>query len=64
MMYIIRELKDMNSEREGYYLECSDLSTAKRLAARKQVFYGTVLTIEHGHDELLSYKEGAEWIDV
>lgn len=63
--YIIKEIQNVNSEREGVTIEAADLSQAKRKASRNQTFKGTTLRIETINGACLSYKEsGSKWVDT
>lgn len=62
--YVVKELNDINSEREGVRVEASSLSQAKRLASRDQFFIGTVLRIEDENGNRLAYKQGQRWEDL
>lgn len=62
--YIIKEVQDVNSEREGTQIEAKNLSAAKRSASRGQFYQGTVLKIESESGVLLAYKEaGKSWVN-
>ena len=63
MKYIVKEVQNRNSEREGSEIEAKDLSAAKRTASRMQVFEGTVLRIEAENGAVLSTKESGTWRD-
>ena len=49
--YIIRELENPNSIRQGEVVEASSLTVAKRMATRMQVFQGTYMLIELANDD-------------
>lgn len=64
--YIIRELQNLGSVREGYSVECKSLAQAKRMATRSQVYRGTELRIEDQNRNVLSWKgqnSNGEWVD-
>ncbi len=61
MIYIITEKQDTASRREGYQIEANNLSAAKTVASKRQVFKGTVLTIEDGIGNLIATKINGEW---
>ncbi|MCG8608967.1 MAG: hypothetical protein MI864_00385 [Pseudomonadales bacterium] len=61
--YIIKEVQNLNSEREGDRIEASSLTQAKRTASRNQFFQGTVLRIESEGGFLLAYKKDGQWVD-
>lgn len=63
--YIFRELQNENSFRQGEKITASTLTSAKRLASRRQVFCGTVLTIETEGGDVLARKSAAgKWVDL
>lgn len=59
--YIVREVQNEASHREGYELEAASLSTAKRIARRNQVFQGTILTIEAPNGARLAVRDADGW---
>nr|7C78_A Chain A, AcrIF9 [Photobacterium damselae] len=62
--YIIKEVQNINSEREGTQIEATSLSQAKRIASKEQCFHGTVMRIETVNGLWLAYKEdGKRWVD-
>ena len=61
--YIIKEVQNINSEREGVRIETTSLTQAKRIASRNKVFQGTVLRIESDGGFLLAYKKDGQWVD-
>lgn len=61
--YIIREVGDARSHRDGQSVEAKDLSAAKRVASRNQMFQRTVLKIEAENGTVLSVKENDKWTD-
>jgi ribosomal protein L19 len=62
--FIIRELQNMNSHREGQAIEAKNLTAAKRAASRAQMFQGTVLKIESQGGAVLAVKEDGKWNDM
>ena len=62
-LYCITEKQNINSVREGYHLECNSLLQAKKEATKRQIFQGTVITVEH-LGQVLSVKTGKKWADV
>lgn len=64
MKYIIRELQNAQSSREGSTVQAASLASAKRVASGRQMFAGTVLVIESATGAVLSRKEGGSWRDV
>jgi hypothetical protein len=62
--FIIRELENAQSHRDGEKIEAASLAAAKRAASRRQVFQGTVMTIESEHGVVLSVKDGRGWNDA
>ena len=56
----ITEKQDFNSVREGYEVQAENLTAAKRIASKKQAYFGTVITIEHG-GEVVASKSGKSW---
>lgn len=65
MKYYITETQNINSTREGYEVTCSSLSSAKRIASKKQCFFGTCLTIFDCNKNIISVKSGesCKWSD-
>jgi hypothetical protein len=62
--YIIREVADMGSVREGTQITARDLGAAKRAARRAQMYQGTSLRIEAPNGCLLAYREPrGSWIN-
>jgi hypothetical protein len=62
--YIVRELQNAKSCREGEKIEASSLVDAKRKATSKQVFKGTVLKIECENGTVAAIKENGTWRDA
>lgn len=71
--YIVRELQNENSQREGVEIYAHTLRHAKRKANALQLFEGTVLRIESSNSASvrasdvglhLSVKKGSRWRDV
>ena len=63
MKYIVRELQNINSHREGKLIEAEALSDAKRQASRGQFFKGTVLVLEY-EGRVVSVKQNDVWSDT
>lgn len=62
--YIIKEVQNINSDREGVKVETTSLTSAKRIASKNQLFHGTVLRIESENGNWLAYKEdGNRWVE-
>ena len=61
--YTITEVQNVNSSREGMKFEAKNLSAAKRIATREQVFAGTVLKIHDEDGNILSTKLAGKWED-
>jgi len=65
--YIISETQTATSYREGEKIEASNLSVAKRLATKYQMFQNTYLKIENETGDVLSIKynkdAGGKWHD-
>lgn len=62
--YVIKEVQNINSDREGIHIETVSLSQAKRIASKKQCFHGTVMRIETVNGFWLAHKEdGKRWVD-
>ena len=64
MKFLITEKQDAFSHREGEYVIARDLTGAKRVATRNQLFHGTVLVIKDESGSVLSVKENGEWRDA
>ena len=62
--YIVREIQNAQSKREGTEIEAIDLSSAKRKATRGQFYEGTVLRIETENGTVLAVKENGKWRDA
>lgn len=61
----ITEKLDLASDRKGYTVNVKNITSAKKIASRRQIFQGTVLTIETTSGDLVAYKNyGEKWIDV
>lgn len=63
LTYIIKEVQNINSHREGTKIEVSSLSQAKLIASKSQCFCGTIMRIETESGVLVSYKDRGEWIN-
>lgn len=68
MTYYFSEVGNLNSYRQAEKIEAENLTAAKRMASRRQMFLGTYLKIGWGLDsngfinELLAIKEpGKKW---
>ena len=62
--YIIRELQNPNSNRQGDAIEANSLTAAKRRASKMQMFQGTCMVIESesgGFYTRLAIKEDGQW---
>lgn len=62
--YIVRELQNAQSKREGTEIEAINLSSAKLKATRDQFYEGTVLKIETKNGAVLAIKENGKWRDA
>ena len=62
--YIIRELQNAQSYREGETIQANSLTIAKRKASNMQFFQDTVLTIESENGHLLSTKTDNQWTNA
>jgi len=62
--FLVRELQNLQSHRDGEIIEAKDLPAAKRKASREQVFHGTVLVIEDLSGNRLAHKESGSWINA
>lgn len=63
MLFILTEKQNLNSYRDGEIITAKTLTSAKRKAARRKFFQGTVLTLETLTREMLAYKAHGKWID-
>ena len=61
--YIVRELQNPQSKREGIAISADSLTAAKRKATRSQMFLGTCLAIEATNGVVLSRKIDGKWED-
>ena len=59
--FIIQELQDVASKRDGVEVEVKDLTAAKRAASRMQQFKGTILLIADSKGFALAVKEDGKW---
>lgn len=59
--FIITEKNDVNSTRDGEEIQAKTLADAKRTATRRQLFQGTVMTVENEAGVLLAVKEEGVW---
>ena len=63
--YVIKEVQNINSDREGVSIWANSLLCAKRTASKNQSFQGTTLKIETENGMLLAYKEpNKNWIEI
>ena len=63
MKYIVRELQNANSTREGTFVSAKSLASVKRKASRDQLFEGTILTIETTDGRVVATKTAGDWED-
>jgi hypothetical protein len=61
--YIIREIQNAGSYRDGELIHSKSLTHAKKIATKRQVFQGTVMRIEDVRGNVLAVKEGRRWIE-
>ena len=61
--YLVRELQNLQSTCSPEHFYCENLSIAKRLATKSQIFQGSVLTISTPTGIRLAYKKGGKWIN-
>ena len=59
--YEIQEKQHVNDYRKGDLIQADNLTQAKRIATRNQVFYGTVLVILSNIGVELAVKENGIW---
>lgn len=59
--YIITEIENANSSRQGEAIEAADLSAAKRRASGMQMFKGTVLEVAAENGARLAIKREGKW---
>ena len=62
--YIITELQNAQSRREGEAIEAANLTAAKRKAAGMQMFKGTIMEVAAENGAVLSRKQDGRWIDA
>jgi ribosomal protein L35AE/L33A len=63
--YIIKELQNLNSYREGQTVQAESLTAAKRKASKSRVYHGTVLVITDNNGIVLASQwEGKPWKDT
>jgi hypothetical protein len=62
--YIIREVQNAASHRDGEVVHSKSLAHAKKMALRRQSFQGTVMKIEDIYGNVLAVKEGGRWRDT
>lgn len=58
--FIIKELQNVASQRDGVEVEAKTLAAAKRAATRMQQFQNTVLVVSDQKGRL-SVKQGGKW---
>ena len=61
--YTITEKQNANSTREGVEIVAKTLTEAKRIASKRQSFFGTVLEIADIHG-VIAIKTENSWKDV
>lgn len=61
MKFIVKEVQNTKSKRDGVEIEAKDLTAAKRAATRMQQFQGTALLIADAKGFALAFKEGGKW---
>jgi len=59
--YIIKELQNANSTREGTHITATSLTQAKNAAERARFYSGTVLVIESTNGTRLATKTNGVW---
>lgn len=59
--FIIQELQDTASQRDGVKVEAENLTAAKRAATRMQQFQHTVLVVSSANGRRLAIKQGGKW---
>ncbi len=59
--FIVREMQNVNSIRQGEKVVTTSLVSAKRIASSNQVYQGTVLIIESEDGEPLAQKVEGKW---
>jgi hypothetical protein len=63
--YIIKELQNLQSDRQGKPYQSVSLAGAKQYATINKAYYGTVLVIESKSGERLAYTgRRGNWINV
>ena len=60
---MITEKQNVQSIRDGFYINSASLKDAKTKATKSKCFYGTVLTIEE-NGTLIAYKKDGVWNDM
>lgn len=61
MKFIVKEVQNTKSKRDGVEIEAKELTAAKRAATRMQQFQGTALLIADAKGFALAFKEGGKW---
>ena len=64
MVYVIKEVNSVSSDRTPLTTVNGCLSQAKATATKQQMFKGTVMKIETIRGEMVSYKKDGVWHDV
>ena len=63
-IYTITEKQNSNSTRYIYTVECESLTSAKRLASKRQSVHGSVISIEDNNGHTVAAKErSGKWIE-
>jgi hypothetical protein len=61
--YIIKELQNNQSEREGFTIQADHLTAAKSAATRLQMFKWTTVRIEDASGHQIAVKTAGKWQD-
>jgi hypothetical protein len=61
--FIIREVQNRGSFRQGYEIQAKSLTQAKMVASKRQYYHGTVLVIENENGTVLAEKFDDKWWD-
>ena len=64
MVYVIKEVNSVSSDRTPLTTVNGCLSQAKATATKRQMFKGTVIKVETTRGELVSYKKDGVWHDM
>ncbi len=62
--YILTELQNAQSSRQGVRIDAANLTAAKRKASRMQMFQGTVLELAFENGARVALKENGTWVDL